>query len=72
MPAVTLLSYFVVPMAWLYAGLLGSAGVLLLVALSLWWRVRHQMHASDDSLRRVLSEMQRERQPQEPEFQDLP
>ncbi len=49
-------------MALLYAGLLGSAGVLLLVALSLGWRVRRQMRASDDSLRRVLEELQRERQ----------
>jgi hypothetical protein len=50
-------------MALLYGALWGSAGVLLLVALLLWWRVRRQMRASDDSLRRVLEDLQRERQP---------
>jgi uncharacterized membrane protein YqjE len=64
MATLTLISYFVVPMTLLYGALWGSAGVLLLVALSLWWRVRRQMRASDDSLRRVLDELQRERQPQ--------
>lgn len=68
MADITLISYFVVPMALLYGALWGSAGVLLLVALLLWWRVRRQMRASDDSLRRVLEELQRERQPRQPEF----
>ena len=68
MADITLISYFVVPMALLYGALWGSAGVLLLVALLLWWRVRRQMRASDDSLRRVLAELQRERQPRQPEF----
>jgi len=62
MADITLISYFVVPMALLYGALWGSAGVLL-VALLLGCRVRRQMRASDDSLRRVLEELQRERQP---------
>jgi signal transduction histidine kinase len=58
----SLLSYWVVPIKLLYVVLLCSAAVLLMVALALWWRVRREMRASDDSLRRVLQEIERERQ----------
>jgi hypothetical protein len=58
----TLLSYFVVPIRPLYYVLLGSAASLLAVVVALWWRVRRQMRASDNSLRRVLEEIERERQ----------
>ena len=60
----TLLSYVVGPVMLLYVALLGSATVLLLVALALWWRVQRQMNASDQSLRLVLDEIEREQQVQ--------
>lgn len=46
----------------LYVALLGSAMVLLLVALALWWRVQRQISASNQSLRLLLDEIEREHQ----------
>jgi hypothetical protein len=60
----TLLSYVVGPVMLLYVALLGSATVLLLVALALWWRVQRQMNASDQSLRLLLDQIEREQQVQ--------
>jgi hypothetical protein len=60
----TLLSYFGGRLILLYAALLGSATVLLVIALALWWRVRRQIGAADRSLRQALDEIEREHQVQ--------